>query len=769
MKIFFQKYWSIVFIVLLWGAFSSPFLFQGKIPYTGDYQVTFFPPWSQYSQFTQPVKNSAMPDVIDQIYPWKNLVIDSWKHLQIPLWNPYSFGGTPLMANYQSAAFSPMNVLFFVFPFKISWSLLVLFQPLLAGVGMYFFLRKLSVSQIGSTLSSVSFMFCGFITCWMGYGTLGYAIGILPLILFGLEEYRQSKKFWYLCLVAEGLAFSFVSGHFQISIYTSLVSFTYFLFRFLPLRDKKIFFYGLAALFSGILLSLPQLLPSMEFYAQSLRSTLFQRPEVIPWNYLFTFIAPDFFGNPVTRNDWFGHYAEWNGYIGVIPFLFGLYSLTVWKKNSVVRFFSLLALFSLLFATPTLLGDLILFARVPVLATSAAGRIIVVVSFSLAVMAGFGLDAWIFASKTKKLFLGVLGLVFLLIGWITVFGKIGLSPEHVVIAKQNFILPSLFLMSTLFACFAAYFIKNKKIIIVLSFALLAFSFFDVYRFAYKWQTFSPKDTVFPDVGVTKFFETIKNVRSLGNYGGQLAMQYKLPALEGYDALYPERFGEFISYVANGSYSPASRSVVEFPKNGRYTKETIDFLGVRYIIHKNSDTGKVWTFPFWQYPTDFTESYKDDSYTVMENKNAFPRAFFAPDYIVEKDSHKILQRLFAKDTDRARTLILEEDLGIKKIESLESSSKLTLYTPNKVIVTTQSNKDALLFLSDTYFPGWHAYVDGKETKIYRADYTFRAVVVPSGQHIVVFSYWPNSFVYGIVGFIGGMCLLVGIYFFQKKRE
>jgi hypothetical protein len=412
MKKLLAQQWGIFFIILVWLVFSSPFFLQGKIPYTGDYQVTFFPPWSQYSQFAQPVKNSAMPDVIDQTYPWKNLVIDSWKNLQIPLWNPFSFAGTPLMANYQSAAFSPMNILFLILPFKVSWGLLILFQPLLAGIAMYLFLRKLSISLLGSTLSSISFMFCGFITCWMGYGTLSYAIGILPIILLGLEGYALSKKFGYLLLVAGGLAFSFFSGHFQISIYTSLVCFAYFLFRFLPQKNKKTIFFGGAAFLSGILLSLPQLLPSMEFYAQSLRSALFQRPEVIPWRYIFTFIAPDFFGNPVTRNDWFGHYAEWNGYIGVIPLLFGLYSLTIWKKSAVVRFFSLLALISLLFATPTIFGDLILLARVPVLATSAAGRIIVVVSFSLAVMAGFGLDAWIAASKNKKLLLGVGSMIF---------------------------------------------------------------------------------------------------------------------------------------------------------------------------------------------------------------------------------------------------------------------------------------------------------------------------------------------------------------------
>jgi hypothetical protein len=106
-----------------------------------------------------PVKNNAMPDVITQIYPWKKLTIDSWKSGSIPLWNPYSFSGTVQAANYQSAVFSPFNLIFFILPFLDAWSLQVLFQPLLAGIGMYVFLRSLSRSRSGSLIGAIGFMF----------------------------------------------------------------------------------------------------------------------------------------------------------------------------------------------------------------------------------------------------------------------------------------------------------------------------------------------------------------------------------------------------------------------------------------------------------------------------------------------------------------------------------------------------------------------------------------------------------------------------------
>lgn len=765
MKKLFLSFWPIFIIFTLWILFSAPFFFKGQIPFAGDYLTSFFPPWSQYSQYAGPVKNNAMPDVMDQLYPWKHLVITDWKNLEIPLWNPYNFAGTPLIANYQSSAFTPLNLLFFL-PFTMAWGLLILLQPLLAGVGMYLFTRKIGISKVGATISSVGFMFCSFLVTWMGYGTLSYAVGLLPLILFGFEGFIQTKKYIYIFLTSFFLAFSFVSGHFQMSLYVLLASFTYFLFRYIPTKNKKIILYGLIALVVGIFLAAPQIFPSIAFYSQSLRSTLFIRPEVIPWQYLITVVAPDFFGNPVTRNDWFGHYAEWGSYIGILPLLFACFSISIWKKNNFVKYFSLLGLFALLLATPTFLGDLVLISHIPVLATSAAGRIMVLFSFSLAVLAGFGYDSWV-VSKRKYL-LGAISILFLLLGWLVIFGKVGLSSEHVVIAKQNFLLSSILLGIILVCSIVTTLIKNKRFLFILGLLFVTLSCFDMYRFASKWQSFTPQRLMYPNVGVTNFLSTIKDKRALGNYGGQVSLFYQIPSIEGYDALYPQKIGEFVSYVADGSLHPASRSVVEFPKNGTYTKDAIDLLGISYIIHKISDTNKPWAFPFWQYPKDFSIVYQDGAYLVLRNNNAYPRAFVAGNYIIGKNDQDSLANLFAADTDRKTTLVLEKDPGISSRSQGTGSAQILSNKQNTITLKVNSTKKALLFLSDTYFPGWKAYVNGKETEILRADFAFRAVVVPEGTSEVVFSYTPSSFIYGILGFVGGILLLIPLYFFQKRR-
>jgi len=159
------KFWPIIVILVVWFIFSSPYFLHGLIPFPSKYLVTFFPPWNV--MYGMPVKNAAMPDVITQIYPWKNLTIDTWRKGAIPLWNPYSFSGTPHAANYQTAVFSPFNLLFFILLQVDAWSLLILLQPLLSGLFMFLFLRELSRSRQASLLGSLAFMWCGFLVVWM--------------------------------------------------------------------------------------------------------------------------------------------------------------------------------------------------------------------------------------------------------------------------------------------------------------------------------------------------------------------------------------------------------------------------------------------------------------------------------------------------------------------------------------------------------------------------------------------------------------------------
>ncbi len=763
------KIWPVVFIFGIWLFFANPYFFENKVPFPSTYQVNNFAPWNTNSQFWGPVKNGAMPDIITQIYPWKHLVIEVWKTGQVPLWNPYAFSGNPLLANYQSGVLSPFNILFFVLPFVDAWSILVLLQPLLAGLFSYLFTRSLSVSRIGAFISAISFMFCGFITSWMGYATLGYSILFLPLSLFCIEKYFTTKRNIFLILLSITIPLSFFSGHFQISSYFLITILAYVVYKFIINRDVRSFFFMVLFICFGLLLIMPQILPSVELYSESFRSSLFQKGGGIPLEYIPTFLAPDFFGSPITRNTWFGNYAEWNAYIGILPLMLAIYSISRIKKHQISSLF-IFGIFILLLAINSPGSDFIASLKLPILSNSSINRIVVLYSFVFTVLAGFGYDYLISdikRAKKKKIlsWMVLMGISFIAL-WGLIVLKLYIPVDKIAISKQNLILPTILFLGSCILVFCTVLFRKIKYTNVLYLGIavgfIILVSFDMLRFTIKWQPFDPKNLVFPSTTTIKSFSKISGLnRTIGNFGTEASMYYKLPSVEGYDALYSKRYGQFIGYIANEKIIESAWSVVTFPRNSQNTQKAINFLDIKYVVHKLKDNGVSWTFPVWTYPKgQFGLIYKDNEYEFYQNNYVFPHAFLVGDYRVIKDQKKILDTMFRDGFDFKKQIILEEDPGISIAKGDVGSAEIKNYHQNNMEILIDAKSEGLLFLTDNFSKGWKASVDGKEVPVFRANYTFRAIPVEKGKHIVKFYYNPFSFKLGVYLAIGG---LVGILF------
>lgn len=765
---YFIRFWPVIFIFSIWFIFASPYFLKNKVPFPSNYQVNNFAPWSANSKYWGPVKNGAMPDIITQIYPWRHLAIEIWKTGQVPLWNPYTFSGNPLLANYQSAVLSPFNILFFILPFVDAWSVLVLLQPLLAGLFMYLFINTLRISRVGSLISAISFMFCGFITTWMGYATLGYAILFLPLSFFCIEKYLETKKRLFLLLLSLTLPLSFFSGHFQISLYFLLATVSYIVYKFFITKNILNTLYLILYTFFGLLLTMPQVLPSIELYLESFRSSFFQTGG-IPVQYLPSFLAPDFFGNPVTRNTWFGNYAEWNAYIGVLPIMLSAYALSRVKKPQTL-FFSILGILSLILAINSPVSAFFQNFHIPILSTSTINRIIVLFSFSFAILAGFGFDRLFLDIKNanrKKIlvWLGLFSFLFAIF-WISIFRKLFIPLDKIAISKQNLILPTiLFLTASALVIFALIFRKIKYSKVIYIFLQIGFVFltsFDLLRFAIKWQAFDPKNLVFPDFSTTQAFSKIAGYdRVFGNLGGEATMYYHLPSTEGYDALYSSRYGQFIGYIERGDFVESAWSVVNFPKNSPNTSKAMNLLNIKYIVHKLADDGASWAFPVWAYPgKQFKLIHEDNYYKFYQNNNVFPHVFLVGGYRVMKDDRQILMTIFSNDFNPRREIVLEADPKINKTDKDVGEAKIISYKQNSIEISAEAKSSALLFLTENYNKGWKASVDGKAVQILRANYAFKAIPIEAGKHIVRFFYDPWSFKIGVYFAIGG---LIGVLF------
>src|ERR1035437_4957441 len=282
-----KRFLPIALITVVVLVFFWQFLFKGLLPIPSDTIVGLYYPFRDEFLKTNPnglpYKNFLVTDPVRQQIPWKTLVVEAEKKFSMPLWNPYNFAGTPLLANFQSSAFYPFNLLFFALPFSFAWSMLIFLQPLLAGVFLFFYLSNLKLNRFASILGAISFSFCGFSIAWMEWGTILSTALWLPLVLLSIDKIFETSNFmlktanikvigWALVFLFSLVA-SFFAGHLQTFFYLAILSAFYFLWRFIQ-SSKKIqtFVLFLVLVFSFLVLILPQLIPTLKFISLSARN-----------------------------------------------------------------------------------------------------------------------------------------------------------------------------------------------------------------------------------------------------------------------------------------------------------------------------------------------------------------------------------------------------------------------------------------------------------------------------------------------------------------
>ena len=119
---------------------------------------------------------------------------------------------------------------------------------------------------------------------------------------------------------------------------------------------------------------------------------------------------------------------------------------------------------------------------------------------------------------------------------------------------------------------------------------------------------------------------------------------------------------------------------------------------------------------------------------------------------------------------AKTIFDSLNTEIQKLEENIVEPKIIKYEPNQATFSTNPKNNSLLFLSDAYDTDWHSYIDGKKSKILRADYALRAVAIPAGEHTVDFKYQPKAFVIGALVSMSSILILIvlSIHFARKKQ-
>lgn len=737
---------GIVFISLL---FFWQFILKGLLPIPSDTIIGLYHPYRDLYANTNPngiaYKNFLITDPVRQTFPWRNLSINDLKNLQIPSWNPNSFAGNPNIANQQSAVFYPLNLLFFLLPFNFSWSVLILLEPILGGIFMYLFLRNLKLDEYSSFFGAIVFSFSGFFVSWMEWGTIIHSALWLPLILLSIDKIKDSisvKKSlisWSVVFVFS-MVVSLFAGHLQTFFYISIVALIYQLVNIYSDKNKKLLFTYLSLLVIFIVISLIQIIPTINFILQSARNS--DLPNFnndgwfIPWQHLIQFIVPDFFGNPTTLNYWgTWNYGELVGYVGIIPLIFSFYAL-LYKRNNKIFLFGSLFFISLIFALPTFVAKIPFIFHVPFVSSSQPTRLLFISDFCLSILSAFGFNLYMNEKRNKRLYpvVAILGVILLVIFGLVYFGNgMGISTVNLLTIKRNLIFPCIIFIVSGLSLFMKDLLnpKYKKYLFLF---IILITIFDLFRFFSKFETFSKSEYLYPQTKTLNFLESnLGNNRFATNderiMAPNFSIMYKLNTVEGYDPLYLQRYGEFISAVNRNK--PDISSPFGFNRIVRVTNfnsNLINLLGIKYILSLDEMSN-----------ANFVKAFEEGQTKIYENKNVLPKAFFVTSTTSVTNKQDAINFLF-NSQNLGSEAVVEDKIAPRTYS--KGYAEIVNYKNNEVILKTKLQNEGFLVLTDSYYPTWHARIGNDmnklhDTKIYRTDYNFRGILVPKGENFIVF--------------------------------
>jgi hypothetical protein len=547
---------------------------------------------------------------------------------------------------------------------------------------------------------------------------------------------------------------------------------------------SRLFLESFLAALVGVLLSAIQWLPFLELTMQS--STLMGGgrgvggpPQVYSADWLYhvvtavTLMIPQFFGSPVLRNyTWpfpvFQNYTEQSYYFGLIPLAFSIFALFRRQKKGWVIFYVVFGLVSL--AVAWRLPGFELLNFIPPFSLMSNKRLKMYFTFFFAILAGQGFEDWLVARGTQRrsaariapalIFFAASGLT----GLMFMIGRTGSFLQASKIEIPGFLMGlslnvfNLNQPTTYFPAVVALFALGlltlfwlgKLSLTKASIGLVLWTALDLLVAGWNYNPAIENHLIFPQTSVLQMLTKEQQpYRVVGNrvLPENTGTAYQIPHVEGYDMpIYQPVSSMYYGQGGKGS---------DYRQRWQPDWPLVDWFNVKYYFSVE--------------PIEMDKYrmvYQNDHFRLYENDQALPRAYLVYRYEVVSDDDQALKTILAPSFEFANKVILENPPreGTQFIppggEPIPNNQVVFEETgPDQVRMQVETSMPGLLVMSDIYYPGWKASVDGLDTQIIKANYAFRAVEIPAGAHKVEFSYQPASFEIGkwltILGFV--VCL------------
>lgn len=730
-------------------------------------------------------------DMIEESYPQRIFARSAMSNFEFPHWNPFMFNGMPFFATQTPGALYPSNIIlsFINCSDTVFWYLIqcaVIAHILFAGIFMLLFLNYKGFSQTASILGAVSFMFSGSLIAHIIHPFTIETLTWLPLIILFIDKGITQKKIVFTSLAGLLIGVSALAGQPQFFFY--VLMFCSFYSLYLWVIHCKLNLLSLVQLsipfIIGICIGTIQILPTVELSPYTFRANwsfeMASEGSMSPLH-LLVLIIPKLFGAwtgsmPTNKEDqipafWLtdsphaGYYTYWETcfYSGIIITILAAVSLYRLKKDPLIPFLAIWCLGTILIAMGSYfpLFKLLFTLHVPGFTTFRnPSRILISWNFILPFLAAMSLQhlSLLLSEKKGKILLYSIAGILLFIGLLAGTGALGSIIPDMQVAERSAWASRQGLLFTLHAALflVLIFSFQKKWIkaSTLNILLIAGLSFDMLTFAYGQHIVHSKSAPVEFKGsadlIKAFQDESKKELFRANTRQFILEPGKTINRQSNMMLFKRTQGMVDNIQLTEGYAQLRMSHYMPEMKAENFKRMLDLLNVKFYI--NPEYGQ------------------ESQQLIMPNPHCFPRAkMFYAARSLENDS-VINSYMNNEDFNYRRELLLTEKTSSSYTDTSEVNNRvqITKYSNNKIELEVNTDKPGLLWLSEIWYPAWKAKIDGKVTKVYKADYSFRAVEVPSGNHKISMYFDSDAFRYGMIISLSAFIICLSIIVLNYKQ-
>ena len=664
-------------------------------------------------------------DIRRHFYFFKKFSYELMQGGELPLWIPHLYCGMPLLAASQVTPFYLPDLVFMLarIPLNMAFNWDLLAHLIAAQIFSYLFFRRLFGRRIVAAFCSLWFWNFFFLNSISTGDALNIRAMLLVPVLFYFTEASlgEEGRPSYFLFGALALSMHILCGGLQFTFYAMAAVTIYgaFLLMLRARRKERVLYpiLGFSALIAvGMAIAAAQWVPAWEYGHLSVRGTgvsWFKIWALKPYQ-LIDYILPEFEGKGTAH-----------GYFGIVAFVLAAYSLPFWKAPR-KYFFVALGIVSIVysFGGNTLISTYL--AGLPLVRDFRGPfRAAILFNLSVFILAGGALVSLLKTSDVnmRKRQVHIFAIIAVALaagfGCVVLFSR-DYAGFSIAGAAGSAVLMVLSILAVL-ALVLSDRLKNHAAI-----ALLVLLVIDL---ACRYGNFYAPTTVSEVFEKDAFVDFLEEKKS--NDFSRIVV---------HNTAHSNYFGLFGFESANGHHPfPTTRSAMFLPLLN--APHVASLAGVKYKVSYGFDKDGRPYNP----PTKGTQEVSIEELSMAP----LPRAFLVHDYQV-LPLEEVPDAMKHWRFDPRQTVILEESPGgIEPAAGFLASGSATVVSrkANKVSIMTESEREAILVLTESYYPGWQAEIDGKRAPILKADYVFRAVSLSPGAHTVVFKFRPATFLIG----------------------